>query len=507
MMHVPKQPLVLPCHILCQSHRSQCSCSPNDHCSNPYILGVDRSRSEWVASSGHFLAGLLATLFDHFAVDVFFPTDIHVSLAPILGLQVVLAELVDGGNHGDSAIDLDPKGLQVRHFPRVVCHQPYALHVHLSQDSRHAPVGSRVIRKSKDQVRVYCVVTVLLHRVCLDLVGQAHAPTLLGKVDDHPGLSLTDVVHGEIELLLTIALQRTQDLGGKALVMAPHVETLRPFDLPPYYTHDLLLGVVVLVRPDAVLPLNRRQQGLGHERHVVSLVHGLRLLRILLYKHVEVIGIVIIIRVAASRRFSSAGEEGRLLCLANPGHQGLEAAERVHRFGDLDPNELRDVPPIVEKRLNGEPIPERGATLAVVQDHDLAALAPLQCSSNVINSLQIGFFPLEYSTVLPNDVRVVVPCQLDELAVAVGNDLIAVCEYHPVLLWPELLQQRREPLDLGADDLQALRLGLVVRLASPLGLRVRHGAFAFCCGAGRRWKGAWPTRSKVAYFGRFHQKY
>ena len=107
----------------------------------------------------------------------------------------------------------------------------------------------------------------LLERVRRDLVGQPDATSLLVEVDDDAGAAALDELHGELELLAAVTLERAQHLGGEALVVHSNREVAGAAHVPDEDGHGLAVVPLVAVRADAKIPTLCGEEGLGDEAH------------------------------------------------------------------------------------------------------------------------------------------------------------------------------------------------------------------------------------------------
>ena len=150
------------------------------------------------------------------------------------------------------------------HLVGVVRHQLQAAHAKVEQDTCTDRVVAQVCGEAQLVVRLDRVVALVLQRIGADLVGEPDAAALVEHVDDRAAAFAVDLLHGQLELLATVAAGGAEHVAGQALRMQPDQHRLFGRDLALLH-HDVQAGLE-LVRVDHQFELAevpRRQDGLG----------------------------------------------------------------------------------------------------------------------------------------------------------------------------------------------------------------------------------------------------
>jgi len=135
------------------------------------------------------------------------------------------------------------------------------------EDPGSGIVATLVVGQAEEAIGIYGVVAFFLECVGSDLVGETDAAALLAKVDDGPHLAATDHVEGEVQLLTAVALQRTEHLGGKALIVDANGHIREPLQVATENGNRLAAIAQITISANTELPPLGGQQGLGDKLH------------------------------------------------------------------------------------------------------------------------------------------------------------------------------------------------------------------------------------------------
>ena len=98
----------------------------------------------------------------------------------------------------------------------VVGHQSDAFDPEEFENGIRIVVTTGIVRQAKRPVGIHRVITLVLHVIGLDLVGETNPTSFLSKVDDHASSGLLDPLKRSLELLPTIATLGPKDLTRHA---------------------------------------------------------------------------------------------------------------------------------------------------------------------------------------------------------------------------------------------------------------------------------------------------
>ena len=137
-------------------------------------------------------------------------------------LQIYEVPLMGVRLDRDPLDHLQPVAFEPDDLFRVVRHQPHLSDAKVDQYLRAYPVIPQVGLEPELDVRLDCVEPLVLKLVCLKLVHQADAPSLLPHVKHDPLALFIDYLHRRVQLLAAVAPLRTKDVAGEAFGMHPH---------------------------------------------------------------------------------------------------------------------------------------------------------------------------------------------------------------------------------------------------------------------------------------------
>jgi len=116
-------------------------------------------------------------------------------------------------------------------------------------------------------IGLYCVYSLILELIRLELVQEPDAAPFLIEVNDHPPAFLGDHFHRRLELPTAIAPQRVEDIAGQTLRMHAYEHAGLRTDVAQHQRDVLVLVHIVPVAeyaPDSVVG---RKPGLGDSVH------------------------------------------------------------------------------------------------------------------------------------------------------------------------------------------------------------------------------------------------
>src|SRR5262249_24073506 len=149
----------------------------------------------------------------------------------------------------DAPRHLDAVARELVDLARVVREQPNRSNREARQHVRRHAVVAFVVAEAERDIRIHRVEPLDLQRVRANLVEQTDAAPPLRQIEEDPGAFFRDAMEAELELIATIAAQRSERVPGQALRMEPREHILLPQNVA-MHERDVLLAVAVVVEGD-----------------------------------------------------------------------------------------------------------------------------------------------------------------------------------------------------------------------------------------------------------------